>query len=89
MTFLFDIFSTDNSKKIYSSDFDKALRSVSSISSEERKYLNEVFKSDLTDGLSKYELKKRIEKLRYNTNDPIDSGEVDQIKRKLLGELQK
>ena len=89
MTFLFDIFSGDSSKKIYRNDFNKALRSLSSISSEERKYLNEVFKSDLIDGLSEYELKKRIAKLRYNTNDPIDSGEVDQIKRKLLGELRK
>jgi hypothetical protein len=88
MTFLSDIFFSGD-KKISRNDFNKALRSLSSISDKERKYLNEVFKSDLSDGLSAYELKSRLEKLRHNTNDPIDSGEVEQIKRKLLGELEK
>ena len=91
MTFLSDILfgGSSSSKKIYRKDFNKALRSISSISSEERKYLNEVFKSDLSDGLSEYELKSRISKLRYNTNDILDSYEVEQVKRKLLGELRK
>ncbi len=91
MTFLSDIFfgGSSGSKKIYRKEFNKALRNISTISSEERKYLNEVFKSDLNDGLSEYELKSRISRLRHNAYDSLDSYEIDQVRKKLLGELKK
>ena len=85
---IFD-FLIDTTKKIYRREFNQALGKISNLSSEERKYLNEVFKSDLSDGLSEYELKQRIAKLRYNTTDSLDSYEIEQVKKKLLGELQK
>ena len=85
---IFD-FLTDTTKKIYRREFNQALGKISSLSSKERKYLNEVFKSDLSDGLSEYEVKQRIAKLRYNTTDSLDSYEIEQVKKKLLGELRK
>lgn len=85
---IFDFF-TDTTKKIYRREFNRALGKASNLSKEERKYLNEVFKSDLSDGLSEYELKSRISKLRYNTTDTLDSYEIEQVRKKLLGELQK
>ena len=85
---IFD-FLTDTTKKIYRREFNQALGKVSNLSKEERGYLNEVFKSDLKDGLSEYELKSRINKLHYNTTDSLDSYEVEQVKKKLLGELKK
>lgn len=85
---IFD-FLIDTTKKIYRREFNQALGKISNLSSEEKKYLNEVFKSDLSDGLSEYELKQRIAKLRYNTTDSLDSYEIEQVKKKLLGELQK
>lgn len=89
MTFLSDILFGDSSKKIYKKDFNKALKQVSDISEEERKYLNEVFKKDLEDGLSVYEIKQRIEKLHHISDDPLDSGEVEQVRKKLMGEFKK
>lgn len=89
MSILSDILFGDGGKKIYRKDFNKALRSLSDISKEERKYLNEVFKSDLADGLTSYELKQRIEKLRHIPDDPLDSYEVEQVKKKLLEGLKK
>lgn len=85
---IFDILFGE-SKKIYRKDFNKALRSISDISKQERKYLNEAFKSDLANGLSGYELKQRIAKLRHISNDPLDPHEVEQVRKKLLGELKK
>ena len=85
---IFD-FLTDTTKKIYRREFNQALGKVSNLSKEERKYLNKVFTNDLNDGLSEYELKSRINKLRYNTTDPLDSYEIEQVKKKLLGELKK
>lgn len=88
MTFLSDIL-FGQSKKIHGRDFNKALGKISNLSSSERKYLNQVFKNDLAGGLSEYELKQRISKLRHNSDDPLDSWEVEQVRRKLLGELKK
>jgi len=87
MTFIFDTM-FGQSKKISRRNFNKAIRSISSISNEERKYLNQAFNTDLSDGLSLYELKQRIEKLRYNQKDPLDYYEVEQVKKKLLEEFK-
>lgn len=90
MTFFYDIlFGGGDSKKIYQGQFNQALRSISDISEEERKYLNEVFSNDLKDGLTGYELKQRIEKLRYKTDDILDPYEVEKVKKKLMEELEK
>ena len=84
----FDLLFGDDSKKIYSKDFNKALGQIPDISKEERAYLNDVFQKDLADGLSKYELEERIAKLRYKSDDPLDPWEVEQVKKKLSGELE-
>ena len=89
MTLFFDIFFGDSQKKIYQGQFNQALRSISDISEEERDYLNEVFAKDLEDGLTAYELKQRIEKLHHNPDDILDSYEVEQVKKKLMEELEK
>lgn len=89
MTLFFDILFGESIKKINQKDFDKALKSISVISPEERAYLNEVFREDLKDGLTEKELKYRIEKLSYNYNDSLDSDEVQKVKNKLLGMFDK
>lgn len=76
------------SEKVYSKEFNEALRQLPDISMEERKYLNEVFENDLKDGLTGYELKQRIEKLRHNYNDVLEPEEVEQVRKKLLGMLE-
>ena len=86
MTTIFDAFFGED-EKIYKEEFDKTLRSLSDISKEEREYLNEVFANDLKDGLTKYELRDRIAKLRRNYEDVLESDEIEVVKKKLLGKF--
>ena len=74
----------DTTKKIYRDDFRKALQKISELSDKERTYVRKVFKDDLKDGLSKFEIKKRCGKLKYKTGDLLESSEVRKIKEKLL-----
>jgi len=79
---IFDIF--DTSKKIYREKFDKALRQIPELSDKERAYVKNVFQDSLKGGLSKFELKKEIGRLKYKTDDLLDSFEVEKIKKKLM-----
>lgn len=74
-------------KKIYRRDFEKLLKSIPELSKIERSYIEGVFQDSLRDGLTKYELKKEIERLRKNPNDDIDSFEIGKIKEKLIEKL--
>jgi len=71
-------------KKISRVDFEKALRNIPELSDKERAYVNGIFQDSLKDGLSKYEIKKEISRLKYKPDDPLDSFEVKKIKRKLM-----
>jgi len=73
----------DTNKKIYRRDFEKFLRDIPELSDTERSYIEGVFQGSLKDGLTEYELKKEIERLRNNPNDEIDSFEIGKIKKKL------
>ena len=75
------------SDRINKLEFNKALKQLPDISVEERQYLNQVFAKDLKGGLTNYELKKRIERLRRNKDDSIDSQELKNVKKKLLSEF--
>lgn len=80
---IFDLLGISD-KKIHRSDFRKALRQISELSPKERAYVKEVFKNDLKDGLSKFEIKERCHKLMHKTGDPLEPFEVIKIKEKLL-----
>jgi len=86
MTFIFDTF-FGSTKRIYRKEFNQALSKIPAISKQERDYLNEVFKTDLSDGLTSYELKQRIAKLERNSEDILDYNEVEQVKKKLIEKL--
>jgi len=73
-----------NVKKIYRDDFKKALRKIPQLSPSERAYIEGVFDNSLKDGLSKSEFKKEINQLKHNSNDPLDSFEVEKLKKKLM-----
>ncbi len=78
----------DTNKKIYRRDFEKFLRDIPELSDTERSYIEGVFQDSLKDGLTEYELKKEIERLRNNPNDEIDSFEIGKIKEKLIEALK-
>lgn len=80
---IFDLLGVSD-KKIYRSDFNKALRQISELSPRERAYVKQAFKEELKDGLSKFEIKKRCGQLMHKTGDPLEPFEVEKIKEKLL-----
>lgn len=77
----------DSSKKIYPKEFRGALKKIPELSPKERAYAEEAFQKSLKDGLSMFELRREIEKLRHNSNDPLEPYEVEKIKQKLMEKL--
>lgn len=80
---LFDLLGVSD-KKIHRSNFKRALRQISNLSPKERAYVEEVFKDDLKDGLSAFEVKERCGKIMHKIGDPLEPEEVRKIKEKLL-----
>ncbi|RLF35503.1 MAG: hypothetical protein DRM99_04510 [Thermoplasmata archaeon] len=81
---IFDLLFPDPIKKIYYNDFKKALRQIPELSDKERLYVEEVFKNDLKDGLSAWEVKQRCQKLEHKPGDILEPEEVKKIREKLL-----
>ena len=80
---------TGDTHHISRGEFNAALHKISDLSEQERKYLNEVFSKDLEGGLTAFELRNRIENLRHNPDDILEPWEIEQVRRKLLGEIEK
>ena len=74
---------SSSSKKIYRDDFKEALRKVPQLSHKERSYIEGVFSKPLENGLSEYEVKKEIGRLKHVSGDPLDSFEIEKLKQKL------
>jgi len=75
-------------KIIYKHEFNEILRCIPEISQEEREFLNKAFANDLVDGLTEGELKQRINSLKFDTSDIIDSFEAEKVKSKLLEKMK-
>lgn len=87
--FIGSLFGMDSgNKKIYRKEFEQAITSLPLVDDREREYLRGIFANDLKDGITESELKKRIYQLEHNSNDILDAREVEQVKRKLFGELE-
>ena len=73
-----------SSKKIYRDDFKKTLRKIPQLSPNEQNYVEGIFNDSLKDGLSEYEIKKEISRLKCVSGDSMDSFEIEKLKKKLL-----
>ncbi len=73
--------------RIYKDEFNKLLKTIPGISEKDRAYLNQVFSSDLIDGLTEFELREKTNRLLHNTTDILTPWEVEAIKRKILQRL--
>jgi len=76
-------------KRIYKYDFNQLLMYIPEISPKEREYLVQFFANDLVDGLTEFELRKKIEKLKFDQKDQIDTWEAEKVKQKVLDALGK
>lgn len=81
---IFDLLFPDSSKKIYREDFKRALRQIAELSERERAYAEKAFSSDLSDGLSEFEVKERCRNLMHKSGDNLEPSEVEKIREKLL-----
>lgn len=72
-------------KRINKYEFDKALEKTMPFEPQKRKFVEEAFKKDLSDGkITEYELNERMKKIKYDSKDPVDQWEADKIKNNLM-----
>jgi len=76
-------------KRIYKAEFNEILKYTEGISQQEREYLNKAFAGDLLDGLTEWELTQKIQKLKFDTEDPIDQWDSERVKQKILKAMKK
>jgi len=74
-------------RRIYKYEFNEILKHIPEISQKEREYLNEAFANDLVDGLTEWELRQKIEKLKFGENDPINKWDAEKVKAKMLEKM--
>ena len=73
----------DSTKKIYREDFKKSIRDIPDLSEKEQTYVKGVFQKSLKGGLTKYEVKREIDRLKHKSKDPLTRREVGKLKEKL------
>jgi len=76
-------------KRIFRNEFNNILKYIPNISEQERMFLLSVFENDLVDGLTEFELKQKIERLKFDEKDPIDREEAETVKKKLLEAMER
>ncbi len=76
-----------SNKKITKDDFKDFLREIPELSNKEREYIIGVFSDSLKNGLTKGELEKEIRQLKKNSDDIIESSEIEKIKERMMEEL--
>jgi len=82
------IFGMDDTKKITNKEFNERLSEIPELTPKEKAYLNVFFEHELKNGLTMGEVKERISKLAHNYQDNITPHEVEELRRKLIGELE-
>jgi len=83
-----DIFGMDDKKRITTKEFNERLGEIPELTQKERAYLDVFFEHELKNGLTTGEVKERIYKLAHNYQDNITPHEVEELRRKLIGELE-
>jgi hypothetical protein len=65
------------------------LQQIFPFNENHRNYVKKIFENDLIDGISEYDLRDKVSKMKYNQHDEIDEQEAERIKNKLLENLNK
>jgi len=85
MGFIDTLFGINNNpKRIRKMEFEKALKSMSQFTGQEKNYIRGVFGKDLKDGtISISELQKELMDLKTNQHDPLSDQDVQRLKGRL------
>jgi len=78
-----------SSKRISRAKLEKLLRRISILELSEREYVKGLFSQYNTGGISKFEVKEAVRKLKMDSTDKIDRNEAEAIKRELLEYLER
>ena len=79
---------SSTSGKLTSKDFEKSLKQIPSLTSQERIFLQGAFGNDLKDGtISIDELKKEIISLKANKKDILSDEDIEKVRDKLSGAI--
>ncbi|MFH1129335.1 MAG: hypothetical protein V1686_01200 [Patescibacteria group bacterium] len=74
----------DSPKRIRKMEFEKALKGMPQLTSQEKSYIKGVFGKDLKDGtISMSELQKELTDLKSNHTDPLSDQDVQRLKGRL------
>ncbi len=74
----------DNPKRIRKVEFEKTLKNIPQLTSQEKSYIRGVFGKDLKDGsINIDELKRELLELKNNRTDPLSDRDVQKIKERL------
>jgi hypothetical protein len=65
------------------------LEQIFPFNEKDRNYVKKIFENDLADGISEYDLRDKVQKMKYDQNDEIDENEAERIKNKILESLVK
>ncbi len=76
-------------KRIYKFEFNEILRKIAEISQAERKYLNQFFANDLVDGLTEWEIRQKVQHLKFDEKDSVNRWDAEKVKTKLLKHIGK
>jgi len=88
MGILDSLLGIDDTHKINKKEFEERLSEIPELNQKEKEYLKASFEHELKDGLSMNELKAKIYKLEHNFKDSTTLYEIEELKKKLFGELK-
>jgi hypothetical protein len=76
-------------KRIGKNEFNKILDQALPYGAKEKEFLKKSFEPDLSGGLTEAQLKSRLQKMKYDTKDPVSGFEADRLKSKFSGKFSK
>lgn len=78
----------DDTHKINKKEFQGRLDEIPELTGKEKEYLKAFFENELENGLTLNEVKEGIYRLKHNDKDSITDHEVEELRKKLIGELK-
>jgi len=76
-------------KIITRGDLNNILNELFPFDNGHKQYIKNVFESDMGNGLTETEFKRKLESIKYNPTDETDMWDVEHVKKALLNKIGK
>ena len=70
-------------------EFNAILKQVFPYNEKDREYVKQKFQQVVLDGITEFDLRQELGKMRFDTKDVIDNFEADKIQKQFLDKLGK